>query len=245
MDYALGTDTSRYESPVNFKLGVERGLTFCFTRGTVGDYYVDPTLAGLHNGYQAAGTLASAYLVTTPRDVSGIHPISAASHLDLFLNATNGLKPDLKWVVDAELTRGASVSELTTLHKEIVLGLFNATGRFPIIYTRQSWWDSNIRPDPLWAQCDLWAARYKNLTGPWSDGYCKFRDWSQWTFWQYTANADGKYWGMADAEADLDYFNGTREDLYRYAGRPYELTTSQKVDVLWREAKANGWNLTP
>ena len=137
---------------------------------------------------------------------------------------------------------------MTKLHKEVILGLYNASGKFPIIYTRQNIWDVYIKPDPLWFKCPLFPARYKNgLTGPWSDGYCKFRDWNEWKFWQYTASADGAYWGMADNEADLDYFNGTKVDLYKFAGKDYqeEPTLESKVATLWREAETHGWNLAP
>ena len=244
LDYADGADVSRYQHPCNYPLGYQRGLRFVVIRATVGDYYTDATLRDSWNGYKEAGCLVSAYLVTAPRATDGGRVITADAHLDRFFNAVSGLKPDLPWVVDAELARGEEKKIITQLQKDVVIGLSNVQKRMPIIYTRSNWWDFYVYSDPLWSTCDLWPARYNSsLTGPWSDGYCKFRDWKTWKFWQYTSHADGKYFGFNSLDGDLDYFNGTDRALYEYAGLEPPLTLAEKVEILWREAELHGWNL--
>ena len=56
----------------------------------------------------------------------------------------------------------------------------------------------------------LWAARYYDFTtslgGPWGDGKMKFRDWDDWTGWQYTDRADGIAHGAESYELDKNVF---------------------------------------
>lgn len=247
MEYPVGTDVCWWQFPCNYPLGYQRGLRFAAIRATVGDYYSDGHLRELWNGYKAEGLPVTAYLVTAPRDNTNNRRISATAHLDRFFNTVSGLSPDLPWVLDAELARGESKDYITQLQKEVALGLEQFGGRKPLIYTRQSWWDIYVNHDDLWAQCDLWAARYKvGLTGPWSDGYCKFRDWDKWKLWQYTASADGLYWGFESKEGDLDYFNGTEAELYEYAHLDPPLSIEDKTNIIWRELQAHypNWNYT-
>jgi len=220
MSRAHGFDLSRYEGIVNFSLAKSRGIRFSVTRGTVGDYYTDTALESLWKGGEEVINISSAYLVVAPADSTGTRKISADAHLKLFQTALKGKQPSLgRWVVDSELTRGQSKDYITGLTKDIVKGLWAMTGNPPIIYTRQSWWDYNVNPDPIWPMCDLWAARYSTLlSSPWGDGYYKFRDWKDWKFWQYTEKGNGPYYGTEAASVDLDWFNGTEIDLLAYCG---------------------------
>ena len=97
-----------------------------------------------------------------------------------------------------------------------------------VIYTRQSWWDLNVQRDLSWNGYWLWASRWASyLTSPWSDGHFKFRDWNNWTFWQYSgdnnvqakaygfpgnppANYKGDKYNYGDPDLDLNYFNGNK-----------------------------------
>ncbi|KKK55157.1 hypothetical protein LCGC14_3077430, partial [marine sediment metagenome] len=75
----------------------------------------------------------------------------------------------------------------------------------------------------------LWIARYDNRLNeqsgqPWVEGgpqeYVEPRDYDTWAFWQYTETADEKPWGVTAGAIgiDLSVFNGTQEELDRYAG---------------------------
>lgn len=69
------------------------------------------------------------------------------------------------------------------------------------IYTRASYWNIAVAPKPEWATYGLHIARYVGidnndmpigLTGPWSDGKFKPRDWNTWKRWQYSADGNGR-----------------------------------------------------
>lgn len=243
---AHGCDVSRYQHPCDYKKGADQGLQFVFVRASVGDYYSDASLRDSINGYRDQGCLVSAYLVTAPKDPSYTRRISAQAHLDRFFNTIGDLKFDFPAVIDAELDRGENIPTITQLQRDVVIGLYNHYNEYPIIYTRQTWWDTYVAHDTLWHHCDLFPARYASwLTSPWSDGHCKFRDWNEWKFWQYTSHADGPYWGFNSLNGDLDWFNGDTAAMYCYAGLPQPLSLKQKVDILWREAEQHGWNLLP
>jgi hypothetical protein len=70
----------------------------------------------------------------------------------------------------------------------------------------------------VWEFVNLWVARYKNLTGPWDDGYCIPRDFDDWDFWQFSTDKNGRgaEFGAESKSIDLNYFNGDQEAFEAY-----------------------------
>lgn len=99
------------------------------------------------------------------------------------------------------------------------------THTIPIIYSRQSWFDFYIEPRPIWNLYPLWAARYCGLksdgitpylTHPWGDKKYVFKSWINWTLYQYTNRGPGRKFGAHSKQIDLDWFNGTEEELTEF-----------------------------
>ena len=68
---------------------------------------------------------------------------------------------------------------------------------------------------PSWAKdYPLWLAQYPNNYVEGSQPSLP-RGWFKWTFWQYSEK--GAVNGI-NAKVDLDLFNGTLEELYKFAG---------------------------
>lgn len=247
MVFTPGIDISRYQYPWNPQKAWDAGDRFVALRVTIGDYYTDPNFAEFWDQAGAMGFKRTGYLVTAPKDSSQTRFISASAHLDLFYKAIGDRVPDMPWVVDAELTRGATKAYITDLHYLIISNLYAEKERYPIVYSRQTWWDYNVNANSLWAKCPLWAARYTDapLTSPWSDGNYIFRDWNEWAIWQYSSHGDGPKHGTTSLNVDLDHFNGDEAALAAFCGTAPPLTDKQKLDILWREAALRGWNLTP
>jgi GH25 family lysozyme M1 (1,4-beta-N-acetylmuramidase) len=238
-----GIDISKYQVSLNGGVSWAIGDRFAFNRATIGDYYTDEKLLPFWQAEIQSGHKKGVYLVTAPKDPTLSRFINASQHLARFYPAIAGLTPDMPHVIDAELTRGASPDYITELHYQIVTNIYSETGRYPIIYTRQSWWDYNILPSSLWSKCPLFAARYFSGGGPWSDGNYKFRDWDDWVFWQYTAHGSGPAHGVESGNIDLDYFHGDEAALDDFCNTG--LTIEQQLAILWREAGIAGWNLLP
>lgn len=101
------------------------------------------------------------------------------------------------------------------------------------IYTRQNLWDAYVSQDTYWSTLKLWAARWSTLlTSPWSDGYNKFRDWTIWKYWQYSANGNllGATYGFPSGTVniDLSYYYGTEEAFLN----EYNLKPTDAVEEL-------------
>ena len=238
---APGWDISKYEIVTDWEAACAQ-YNFFVLRATVGDYYTDPTFVPYWDGLTGQGVIKGAYHVVAPADGYG-RRITAEQQMSRFLEVVGERHPDIPWILDCELDRGQSKAYITDLLLECVDILKAHSPRMPIIYSRASWWDVYVNPSVVWPQCDLWAARYASgLTGPWSDGKYKFRDWTTWKFWQWSTS--GVVPGI-DGYVDLNVFNGTVNDLGDYAGSAPPLSLSEKVGILWREAGNAGWNLEP
>jgi hypothetical protein len=67
--------------------------------------------------------------------------------------------------------------------------------------------------DPGWAKYPFWLAWYAN------ESVIKVpKPWTKWTFWQYSGNGNGPQYGSQGLSLDMDYFNGTLDDLKKFAG---------------------------
>jgi len=81
------------------------------------------------------------------------------------------------------------------------------------IYTAPGFWQSYGSTDPKWIKRPLWEALW------YAPAPTVFKPWTDWTFWQYTPKGDGIALGCESKQADLDYFNGTYDDLLKFANK--------------------------
>ena len=238
MEFALGMDVSRYQTlldinnsvigPIDFSKAKNQGVKYVAVRATVGDYYTDYALNSNYDGSKLQGLFTTFYHVVRP-------DISIIGQINRFFDALAGRVGDLPLVLDCEVSADQSPFTITNIIRGCVLEIADRDGRRPLIYTRQSWFDLNVNPDPDIKACDLWAARYiSGLTSPWGDGYFKFRDWENWKIWQHSADGNGlgSLFGVKSASVDLDWFNGTEQDLLDYMGvqPPQEVNMYTLID---------------
>ncbi len=236
MSNAKLIDISRYQV-VNDWHAVGNAVSGVVNRATVGNYYTDTSFDSHWNGAGSVGKIRSCYHVVAPADTLGIR-ISAKVQMDRFFTVMQGKKTDIPVVLDCELSRNQTKDYITQVIAECIQLALNEYGKYPIIYTRKTWFDYYTNPHPLFGKCDLWPARYSTtLVSPWSDGYYKFRDWTTWKLWQWSST--GTTPGIVGA-VDQNWFNGDLSDLMDYAN---QRTLLQRVEVLEREALARGWNL--
>jgi len=204
----LVVDGSRYQSyqpngtykPLDFQKMKQAGAFAYIGRISYGGVYSDPAFR--MNFDACSGVLPqSGYMVVVPQQ-------SVASHIQRVLSTLEWRQPDFPFVVDSELDKEQSPGSISKLTGEICNEIVKIDGRLPFIYTRQSWWDPHVSAGS-WGKYPLIAARYDaRLSGPWSDGRFKFRDWETWAGWQFSAdgNMRGRDFGAYSNSIDLSRF---------------------------------------
>lgn len=215
MDRVPGIDVSRWQGEVDWQRVKDAGYRFAFIRATIGDFYADPRFYTNWTGAQDAGILVSAYHVVTPNE-------PAESQIAYFFDVLDGRVSDLPLVMDVERDDGAEVTEISQCVRDCLQFVRARDGRGPIIYTARWCWNRYVLTSAEWQSYDLWTASY--TTEP-----ILPRDWSTWRFWQYSER--GQVSGIS-AATDLNWFDGTYEDLLAYAGKEGEVPEIPKTG--WR-----------
>ena len=198
-----GVDVSRYQGVMDWHKCAANGAKFAVCRATVGDYLTDPQLAANISGIQAAGLALGVYHVVTPFDGAG-RKITAQMQMDYFRRAVEDADIDLPFVLDCELDRGASPAVMTALIRSCASIYHVAYHEPPIIYTSAGWWNPHVLRSPNWKAYPLWVANYTTAAKPLLPA-----DWSQWVFWQWSAdgNGQGPAYGAQSASIDLNRFD--------------------------------------
>jgi lysozyme len=98
------------------------------------------------------------------------------------------------------------------------------SGKKPMIYTSPGYWNSygknktTGRFDAAWSYYSLWIAHYTNAAAPQIPEPWKTAN-VPWSFWQYTPTGDGLKFGAESKGIDLNWFNGTQEELDKLSGK--------------------------
>ncbi len=195
-----GIDVSRYQGTVDWKAVANAGNRFAVVRASIWNVKVDETFETNWTGARNAGLLVSAYHVVKA-------DIPAQAQIDYFAQALAGHKWDLPPALDIERDDGLSTQQITQCVHDCLQYGTQRFGRSPIVYTGKWFWNSHVAASPEWAQYDLWVASYGAASAVLPAG------WTGWKIWQYSGN--GHTSGVS-GEVDLDWFNGTYDDLLKY-----------------------------
>ncbi len=211
-----GLDVSYWQPSVNWPQVRASGQWFVFIKATEGESYADPKFSSHWSGARSAGLLRGAYCFFHPnRD-----PQKQAAH---FVNTVKNTQDDgeLPPVLDLEAADGMPKNKILARARLWLEYVEQAFDRKPIIYSNISFLEGNFSEadgnPPAWArEHPLWLGWYPNQYTPGMNPLMP-RGWTKWTFWQY--NNKGSLPGIGD-KVDLDWFNGTLEELYALAGLP-------------------------
>lgn len=200
----LGIDVSHHQENIDWAI-VGKSVQFVFIKATENLTYIDPHFTGNWKKASDNGLLRGAYHF--------YHPASPADKQATHFAATVGSDSELPLVLDLEYSIG--LPTLSQLRKDVKLFLDTvekATGRKPIIYSMPSFWNQNMKGADWASQYDLWIAHYTSAAHPTVPA-----PWERWLFWQYTQTGDGKSVGIASGNVDMNWFNGSIDDLKKYA----------------------------
>jgi LysM repeat protein len=126
---------------------------------------------------------------------------------------------ELPPVLDLETPDGQRRDKIIPAAKTWLERVEAAFDKKPIIYSGkfflQDYFSESNGGPPLWVKDHpLWLAQYPNQYVPGMEPSLP-RGWFKWTFWQYSER--GRVNGI-NASVDLNVFNGTLEELYKFAG---------------------------
>jgi GH25 family lysozyme M1 (1,4-beta-N-acetylmuramidase) len=241
-----GIDVSYWDAGIDWPKVRATGQRYVFVKATEGDFYADPTFDDNWRGAKTAGLLRGAYHFFRCN-------VDAKKQATKFIEYVKTVNDNGEFppVLDLESNDGQTRDKVISRAKTWLDLVEAAFGRKPIIYSGQYFLQDYFVEagggPPTWAkEYPLWLAQYPNVYVEGSQPYLP-RGWYKWTFWQYSEK--GKVNGI-NANVDLNVFNGSLEDLFKFAGAaiPTEKPkTPQKHTVAAGdsfEAIANKYGLT-
>ena len=209
-----GIDVSYWDAGIDWPKVRATGQRYVFVKATEGDSYADPTFDDNWRGAKPSGLLRGAYHFFR----SNVDPKKQATK---FIDYVKSMQDDgeLPPVLDLETPDGQTKEKIIARAKTWLDLVEAAFGKKPIIYSGQFFLQDHFSEvgggPPPWAKdYPLWIAQYPSTYGEGSQPFLP-RGWFKWTFWQYSEK--GVVNGI-NAKVDLNVFNGTLVDLYKFAG---------------------------
>jgi GH25 family lysozyme M1 (1,4-beta-N-acetylmuramidase) len=209
-----GIDVSYWNAGIDWPKVRAAGQRFVFAKATEGDFYADPTFDDNWRGAKTAGLLRGAYHFFRC-NIDGKRQANKFIDYVKSMNDNGELPP----VLDLETNDGQTKEKVISRVKAWMDTVEDAFNKKPILYSRayflQDYFSEPGGGPPAWAkEHPLWLAQYPDVYGEGSQPYLP-RGWFKWNFWQYTQT--GRVNGI-NAKVDLDVFNGTLQELYKFAG---------------------------
>jgi lysozyme len=214
MSYTLGIDVSRWQDnnstaqQMDFTKSVAMGAKFVFIKSSQA-LWTDEDILYNWKSAKNAGLLRGAYhfldWIADPR--------KQAQYAWSIIQSDPGELPP---VIDFEYWNPPPPKAYDLLWQYVV-EMERLSGRKPIIYTGAFFWDAHGSDAQVWNDYPLWLASYS------TQEYMEYNldrltPWDKWTFWQWTDKGDGLAFGAESLGLDMNYFNGSLNDLKVFAG---------------------------
>jgi GH25 family lysozyme M1 (1,4-beta-N-acetylmuramidase) len=210
-----GVDVASFQHPngaaIDWAKVAGDKVQFAAVKTTEGDYYQNPYALTDLAGAQAAGLSTIAYAFAIPNgNGSSSSPVVQADYLLSYLGASLRNVPILLDIEYDPYVSTDGTNSCYGLSPSAMVNWINGfdgevqakTGRLPIIYTTQDWWQTCTGGSTAFGQTPIWPAYYApKATSPLLPA-----GWANWAFWQYTSV--GTVPGINAAKAtDLDQLN--------------------------------------
>lgn len=209
-----GIDVSYWDAGIDWPKVRAAGQRYMFAKATEGITYKDPTFDDNWFGAKSAGLLRGAYHFFRCN-------VDAKKQADYFIDYVRSVKDngELPPVLDLETSDGMTKEKIVPAAKIWLDRVEAAFGKKPIIYSGQYFLQDYLvvagGGPPAWAKdYPLWLAQYPNQYVEGMKPYLP-RGWFNWTIWQYS---DKGVVNGINASVDMNLFNGTLEELYKFAG---------------------------
>ena len=141
---------------------------------------------------------------------------------------------------DFEAPNLGSLYPSNALLEQFLVEVETILDKKPMLYTSPGYWNIHGRNkytkmfDTKWAYYPLWIAHYMKTYTPGVSKPAELEPWKSsnktWTFWQYTNMGDGLAYGAESKTIDLNWFNGSLEELKKFASGSGGTTTPTPAD---------------
>ena len=214
MAYTLGIDVSKWQDDnstaqqMDFTKSVAMGAKFVFIKSSQ-RLWTDEDILYNWKTAKAAGLLRGAYHFLD----WGVSPKDQAQYdWSVIQNDPGELPP----VIDFEYWNPPPANAYDMLWNYVV-EMERLSGKKPIIYTGAFFWESYGTQADVWKNYPLWIASYS------TQEYMEYNldrltPWNKWHFWQYSSKGDGIAFGAESLNLDMNYFNGSLNDLLVFSG---------------------------
>lgn len=230
----LGIDVSHWQDDkstaqkMDFKKAAQKGAKFVFIKVSERGK-IDRDFEYNWEAAKDAGLLRGGYHFLR-WDLSGL--LQARIFSEILMDDPGELPP----VADFEAPRLGSKYPSNALLLQFLEEVESKLDRKPMIYTSPGYWAIHGRNkytkqfDSKWSYYDLWVAHYVNNFQAGVSKPKELEPWKSagksWTFWQYTATGDGLAYGAESKGLDLNWYNGSLEELYKLADVKNSTSTS-------------------
>ncbi len=218
MNTVFGVDVSYCQEKMNWSLALARGVKFAcikYVDAYKGVCFLDSYAARNWHNARENGLLLSGYHWLAPQP-------SAEKQADFFLQYWQQMPGDMPPVLDFEDVRFNNRLTYLSMARTWLERVGSKIGRAPILYTSAGFmwhWHDLPQATAFLSNYPLWIAAYNTpqptLPAPWT----------RWHFWQYAEAPRGAELGSfavlpnkKPIPIDLDYWNGTWEELLTFCG---------------------------
>jgi lysozyme len=206
MTRAIGTDISFWNGKMDFAKMVAAGALFVYVKAS--ELYPDSMFATYWPASKAAGLLRGAYHYLNWYGSE----LDQAKLFCALLEADVGELPPVLDLEDDPTLHGLAADVVRRKVWNFLTDVEKATGKVPMLYCGYHYWKQWGDTNASWAKYPFWLPWYAN------ELFIKVPPpWTKWTFWQYTGNGNGPQYGSHGLSMDMDYFNGTSDELKAFA----------------------------
>lgn len=233
MTYTKGIDVSAWQDnnytveKVNWQKAAQMGTQFVFMRAAY-IYKKDEDYDYNNAESKRAGILRGAYHYPS-------YMLPAVAQAEFFWSIIEKDPGELPPVLDLEQVPGTALPNgynWTVWARQYMTRLEELCGRKPIFYC-----NPNIILNVLQVKEGDWLTYYPLWIAHYGAQTPLYSPWNKWTFWQYSSTGDGYAHGMESKGLDMDWFNGSEQELKAFAGSGVvapTLSLEEKVDRLWK-----------
>jgi len=222
-DKTLGIDVSHWQGYVDFNKAKAKGVKFviqkiCDVNYSGTQMFYDVKAEENYVAAKGEGLIFGGYAWLNP-----FYDVNAQAQF--YINWYKSHNVDFPPILDFEDSHFKNANDYIAKAQQWLKIVFQATGKLPIIYTAEWFMSKFNRANTAWmGQYPLWVAHYTGRNYP-----SLPREWAEYKIWQYSDRgtypyywkaepALGQEWGSTSYLLDMNWFNGTYNELLEYCG---------------------------